>query len=43
MTQLRRTAAGAGEGFEVDIAGVRYPVTLSRRPFYDPSGTRVRE
>jgi len=28
-------------GFEVDVAGTRYPVTLSLRPFYDPSRERI--
>lgn len=29
-------------GFEVDIAGVRVPATLSLRPFYDPDRLRIR-
>ena len=28
--------------WEVDIAGVRYPATVSRRPLYDPDAQRVR-
>jgi 4-methylaminobutanoate oxidase (formaldehyde-forming) len=33
--------ASAG-GVEVEIAGARVPATLSRRPFYDPGGARLR-
>ena len=33
--------ASAG-GVEVEIAGTRVPATLSRRPFYDPGGERMR-
>lgn len=29
-------------GFEVDVAGTRYPATLSLRPFYDPDRERIR-
>ncbi len=29
-------------GFEVVVAGVKFPVTLSLKPFYDPDRTRVR-
>jgi 4-methylaminobutanoate oxidase (formaldehyde-forming) len=29
-------------GYEVDIAGERYPVTVSTRPPFDPGGERVR-
>jgi len=29
-------------GAEVEIAGTRVPATLSRRPFYDPDGERMR-
>jgi 4-methylaminobutanoate oxidase (formaldehyde-forming) len=28
--------------FEVDVAGDRYPVRVSRRPPYDPDGTKIR-
>ena len=33
---------GDAAGFAVDVAGVRVPATLSARPFYDPSGSRMR-
>ena len=37
------TAAWLAEGgFEVVVAGERYPATLSLRPLYDPDRTRVR-
>jgi 4-methylaminobutanoate oxidase (formaldehyde-forming) len=29
-------------GFEVDVAGVRFPATVALRPFYDPDRERVR-
>jgi glycine cleavage system aminomethyltransferase T/glycine/D-amino acid oxidase-like deaminating enzyme len=32
----------AGGGFEVDVAGVRVPATVSARPFYDPDNERLR-
>jgi 4-methylaminobutanoate oxidase (formaldehyde-forming) len=32
----------ADGGFEVDVAGVRYPATVSLRPFYDPDRERIR-
>ena len=28
--------------WEVDIAGIRYPATVSFRPLYDPTSVRVR-
>ena len=28
--------------YEVDIAGVRYPVRVSLKPLYDPSNRRIR-
>ena len=31
-----------GGGFEVQIAGTRYPIELSLRGFYDPAGERMR-
>lgn len=33
---------GAATGLEVDVAGRRVPARVSRRPFYDPSGARMR-
>jgi glycine cleavage system aminomethyltransferase T/glycine/D-amino acid oxidase-like deaminating enzyme len=30
-----------GEGYEVDIAGVRYPARVSVRPMYDPERARI--
>ncbi|HJW76692.1 MAG TPA: FAD-dependent oxidoreductase, partial [Thermoleophilia bacterium] len=30
------------DGIEVEIAGARVPAILSRRPFYDPAGERMR-
>lgn len=32
----------AAGGFEVDVAGRRWPATVSLRPFYDPDRLRVR-
>ncbi len=32
----------AAGGFEIEIAGVRYPAQASLRPFYDPTGERVK-
>ncbi len=32
----------ASNSFEVDIAGERFPATLSLRPFYDPDRARIR-
>ena len=29
-------------GFEVQIAGKRYPITVQLAPFYDPRGTIMR-
>jgi hypothetical protein len=29
-------------GFEVDVNGVRHPVTVSLRPPYDPDGEKSR-
>jgi glycine cleavage system aminomethyltransferase T len=29
-------------GFEVDVAGMRVPATLSARPFYDPGNEQLR-
>jgi glycine cleavage system aminomethyltransferase T len=28
--------------FTVECAGVEFPATVSRRPFYDPDGLRLR-
>ena len=28
--------------WEVDIAGVRYPATVSLRPLYDPKNERIK-
>jgi glycine cleavage system aminomethyltransferase T len=28
--------------FEIEIAGERYPAEASLRPFFDPSGARMR-
>jgi glycine cleavage system T protein len=43
------TAAGDGvvgpigsDDFEIEIAGVRYPVTASLKPMYDPANTRIK-
>ncbi len=30
-------------GFEVEVAGQRYPVALTRRPLYDPKSERMKE
>jgi hypothetical protein len=30
-----------GSGYEVDIAGVRYPARASVRPMYDPERRRI--
>jgi glycine cleavage system aminomethyltransferase T/glycine/D-amino acid oxidase-like deaminating enzyme len=32
----------ASDGAEVEIAGARVPAIISRRPFYDPQGARMR-
>ncbi|BBY30212.1 GcvT family protein [Mycolicibacterium sediminis] len=29
-------------GYEVNVGGTRYPITLSRRPIYDPTNARIR-
>ena len=31
------------EGFEIEIAGVRYPATASLRPMFDPANTRIKQ
>lgn len=31
-----------GASYEVDVAGVRYPVTVSLRPLYDPNRERIK-
>ncbi len=31
-----------GSGFHVDVMGARVPATISARPFYDPTGSRMR-
>ena len=39
------TADGLGpvlDGYEIEIAGVRYPATASLRAMYDPAGMRIR-
>jgi 4-methylaminobutanoate oxidase (formaldehyde-forming) len=36
------TADWLDHAFEVDVAGRRVPATLSLRPFYDPTGERMR-
>ena len=28
--------------FTIEVAGVAHPATVSRRPFYDPRGERLR-
>jgi 4-methylaminobutanoate oxidase (formaldehyde-forming) len=28
--------------WEVDVAGERFPITVSLRPFYDPTSSRVK-
>ena len=33
--------AVVGSGYEVDIAGVRYPARVSIRPMYDPDRSRI--
>jgi glycine cleavage system T protein len=30
------------DGYEIEIAGVRYPVTASLKPLYDPAGARIK-
>ena len=32
----------AANDVEIEIAGTRVPAILSRRPFYDPDGARMR-
>ncbi len=32
----------AGHGYEIEIAGERFPATASARPMYDPRGERIR-
>jgi glycine cleavage system aminomethyltransferase T/glycine/D-amino acid oxidase-like deaminating enzyme len=32
----------SGGEFEIECKGVRYPLTISRRPFYDPTGSRMK-
>ena len=36
-------AAPALEGYEIEIAGVRYPATASLRPMFDPANTRIKQ
>jgi len=31
-----------GSRYEIDVAGVRVPATVSLRPLYDPTGARMR-
>ena len=38
----RRARAGATTGFAVEIIGERRPPCASRRPPFDPAGTRMR-
>ena len=35
-------AAPRLDGYEIEIAGVRYPATASLRPMFDPANTRIR-
>ena len=30
------------DGFEIEIAGIRYPVTASLKPMFDPTNTRIK-
>jgi 4-methylaminobutanoate oxidase (formaldehyde-forming) len=30
------------DDYEIEIAGVRYPVTASLKPFYDPTNARIK-
>jgi len=30
------------DDYEIEIAGVRYPVTASLKPLYDPSNARIK-
>ena len=32
----------APDGYEIEIAGVRYPATASLKPLYDPTGARIK-
>ena len=41
--QPEETPAGIlGSHYEIDVAGRRYPAEVSLRPFYDPTGRRMR-
>jgi glycine cleavage system aminomethyltransferase T len=43
VTVAGDTAGGAVlEGYEIEVAGVRYPATASLRPLYDPKGERIK-
>jgi 4-methylaminobutanoate oxidase (formaldehyde-forming) len=30
------------DGYEIEVAGVRYPTTASLRPLYDPKNERIK-